>query len=156
MAVRHSARLSPIQAETVWTFEDGWVVERRGGRLRRFPMAELKGVRRADRGAILLFGRRRLTIPALSYEGLRPQDRSASFEAFMTAVTGQVPTRRAPAFGRAPIYWIMGLMALGAAALLAFAASGGAWSLGVALAARLVFVLILAAAVLPWLDRPRR
>lgn len=156
MAVRHSARLSPIQAETVWTLEDGWVVERRGGRLRRFPMAELKGVRRADRGAILLFGRRRLTIPALSYEGLQPQDRSASFEAFMTAVTGQVPTRRPPAFGRAPIYWIMGLMALGALALLAFAASGGAWSLGVALAARLVFVLILAAAVLPWLNRPGR
>ena len=107
MAARHSARLSPIQAETVWTLEDGCVVERRGGHLRRFPMAELKGVRRADRGAILLFGRRRLTIPALSYEGLRPRDRSASFEAFMTAVTGQVPTRQAPTFGRAPIYWII-------------------------------------------------
>lgn len=56
----------------------------------------------------------------------------------------------------APIYWTIGLMALGAAALLAFAASGGAWTLGVALAARLVFILILAAAVLPWLDRADR
>lgn len=153
MAASHSARLSPIQAETVWSLEDGCVVERRGGQVRRFPLAELKGVRRAQRGAVLLFGRRRLTIPALSYEGLRPQDRSASFEAFMTAATGETPTRRPPAFGRAPVYWIMGLMGLGAAALLVFAAMGGAWALGVALAARLVFVLILAAAVLPWLDR---
>lgn len=156
MAARHSARLSPIQAPTVWTLEDDCLVERRGGHSRRFPMAELTGVRRAQRGAILLFGRRRLTIPAMSYEGLRPQDRSASFEAFMTAVAGQVPTRRGPPFGRASLFWIIGLMALGAAALLAFAASGGAWSLGVALAARLVFVLILAAAILPWLDRPGR
>ncbi len=156
MAARHSARLSPIQAQTVWTLEDGWLVERRGGHSRRFALAELTGVRRAARGAILLFGRRRLTIPALSYEGLRPQDRSESFEAFMSAATGEAPTRRAPPFGRASLFWIIGLMALGAAALLAFAASGGAWSLGVALAARLVFVLILAAAVLPWLDRPGR
>ncbi|WP_305675675.1 hypothetical protein [Phenylobacterium sp.] len=153
MAASHSARLSPIQAQTVWTLEDGCVVERRGGQVRRFPLAELKGVRRAQRGAVLLFGRRRLTIPALSYEGLTPQDRSASFEAFIAEVTGEVPVRRARAFGREPVYWIMGLMGLGAAALLVFAAMGGAWTLGVALAARLVFVLILAAAVLPWLDR---
>lgn len=155
MAVSHSARLSPIQPETVWTLEEDCVVERRGGHLRRFPLCELKGVRRAQRGAILLFGRRRLTIPALSYEGLRPRDRSASFEAFMTAAAGEVPVRRPAAFGAAPAYWIIGLMALGAAALLGFAALGGAWTLGVALASRLIFVLILAAAVLPWLDRGR-
>ena len=48
----------------------------------------------------------------------------------------------------------MGLMAVGALAVLLAAGVAGAWLLGVALAARLVFVVILGAAVLPWL-RPR-
>jgi hypothetical protein len=55
----------------------------------------------------------------------------------------------------AMITWLMGLMGLGAAVLLGFAVSVGAWRLGLALAARLAFVLILLAAALPWLRRGR-
>ena len=72
----YAARLSPLQGETVWTIEKSAIVERRTGRERRFPLAELRGVTRAGRGAVLQFQRRRLTIPALTYgEALRPQDR---------------------------------------------------------------------------------
>jgi hypothetical protein len=55
----------------------------------------------------------------------------------------------------AMVYWLMGLMGLGAAVLLGFAVSVGAWRLGLALAARLAFVLILLGAALPWLRRGR-
>ena len=156
MAPRHSARLSPIQPETVWTLEDGVVFERRGGHERRFDLKDLKAVRRAERGAVLIFGRKRLTLPALSYEGLRPRDRSESFEAFMSAMPGVDALSPRSMLGRAPVYWTMGLMGLGAAALLIFAVIGGALSLGLALAARLIFVMLLAGAALPWLDRPAR
>lgn len=59
----------------------------------------------------------------------------------------------APRNPRSLLIWIMALLAVGTLALLGFAASAGFWMLGVTLAARLVFVLILAAAVLPWLGR---
>lgn len=47
--------------------------------------------------------------------------------------------------------WTMGLLGVGAAVLLVASIGAGAAALGVALAARLVFVLILMLAVLPWL-----
>jgi hypothetical protein len=47
--------------------------------------------------------------------------------------------------------WTIGLIGLGAAALLLFSISAGAASLGLALSARMVFVLILMLAALPWL-----
>lgn len=47
--------------------------------------------------------------------------------------------------------WTMGLLGLGAIVLLAASVSAGAAGLGVALAARLVFVLILMLAAMPWL-----
>lgn len=45
----------------------------------------------------------------------------------------------------------MGLLGIGAAVLLVASISAGAASLGIALAARLVFLLILMLAALPWL-----
>lgn len=67
---------------------------------------------------------------------------------------GRLFTERRPQRSRRGlVLWLMALTACGAAALLVFAASLGFFALGLALAARLVFVLILAAAVLPWLDR---
>ena len=49
--------------------------------------------------------------------------------------------------------WIIALCAAGAAAVLLSAAVMGAFALGLALASRLAFVLILALAVWPWLQR---
>jgi hypothetical protein len=130
-------------------------VERRGARERRFPITRLKRLRRTSGGAVLTFPRARLAIPAVSHEGLRPEPRPESFEALLGAVAAQAhlepPAARSGAVEA--MVWIIALMGVGALALLAFAAAAGAWRLGVALAARLVFVLIFAAAVLPWLRR---
>lgn len=70
---------------------------------------------------------------------------------------GRMLTERRPQrTRRGLVLWIMALLAAGTLALLAFAASLGFFALGVALSSRLLFVLILAAAVLPWLDRGPR
>lgn len=67
---------------------------------------------------------------------------------------GRLLTERRPrSTRRSLVLWIIALLAVGTALLLVFAASLGFFALGLALAARLVFVLILAAAVLPWLPR---
>ncbi|CAN5503819.1 hypothetical protein BH10PSE5_BH10PSE5_32350 [soil metagenome] len=164
MTISHSAKLSPLQGETVWTLAGEEIIERRGGKERRFPLSKLKGLHSADGGAILTFARGRLMIPAMSYgRGLRPEDRSASFSAFIGAVAGAAAVttpgarfRNAGSPIAEPLIWMMGLLGAGALVLLLFAATAGAWSLGVALAARLVFVMILAAGALPWLNRSVR
>lgn len=159
LGVSHTARLSPLQPQTVWTLEKTEIVERKGARERRFPLSHLTGVVQAGRGATLHFQRRRLTIPSFSYgEHFRPEDRAASFDAFMAAVSAAAPASpvRAPSANVEALLWIMGLMAVGALAVLFAAGLAGAWLLGVALACRLVFIVILGAAVLPWLPRTRR
>ena len=162
MAPSHRAQLSPLQAETVWSLEGGFLCEDRAGRQRRFELAALKSLKTGPAGAVLIFQRGRIVLPALSFgHGLRPQDRRASFNAFVGAVAAeaarQSPSYRqqstTPAYGE-PVWWVMGLMAMGSLALLALSGFAGAWSLGLALACRLVFVMILAAGLLPWLDRP--
>ena len=156
MAISHTIRLSPFQAPTVWTLENGDVVERKGSRVRRFPLTQLNRVTRAGRGATLHFHRRRLTIPAFSYgEHLRPEDHTASFEAFMDSVADLAPGSGVgpPTANGEAVLWIMGMMAVGAIAILLAAGLAGAWLLGLALACRLVFVAILGAAILPWLHR---
>lgn len=161
MAISHSARLSPLQGETVWTLEGGEIVERRGRRARRYSLAKLKSLQSAQGGAVLTFARGRLTIPAMSYtRGLRPENRAASFAAFVGAVAGAAAVttpgarfRNAGTSMAEPLIWMVGLLGAGALVLLLFAATAGAWTLGVALAARLVFVMILAVGALPWLDR---
>jgi hypothetical protein len=164
MTISYSARLSPWQGDTVWSLEDGCVVERRGGRERRLPLAELVSLRASTTGVLLRFRHRRtLPVPSLSYGGLRPRDQAASFAPFLAGLLAEAqalaPHVRVLAvrgnLGE-PVIWIMGLMGAGALALLVFAATAGEWALGVTLAARLVFVLILAAAVLPWMGRARR
>lgn len=156
LGISHAVRLSPLQAQTVWTLEETEIVERKGARERRFPLAQLHRVARAGRGATLQFQRRRLTIPAFSYgEHLRPEDHTASFEAFMAALAQAAPSSPigAPSANGEAILWIMGMMAVGAIAVLFAAGLAGAWMLGLALACRLVFVVILGAAILPWLRR---
>ena len=164
MAISHSARLSPLQGETVWTLDGDAITEQRGRRARRFELAKLKSLQSAEGGAVLTFARGRLTIPAMSYtRGLRPENRAASFAAFIGAVAAAAAVttpgarfRNAGSPMAEPLIWMMGLLGAGALVLLLFAATAGAWTLGVALAARLVFVLILAAAALPWLNRAQK
>lgn len=70
---------------------------------------------------------------------------------------GRMLTERRPKrTRRGLVLWIMAMIGGGTLALLAFAASAGFLELGIALSARLLFVLILAGAVLPWLDREPR
>ncbi|WP_340645596.1 hypothetical protein [Phenylobacterium sp.] len=161
MAISHSARLSPLQGETVWTLDGEVITEQRGRRVRRFELAKLKGLQSAEGGAVLTFARGRLTIPAMSYtRGLRPENRAASFAAFVGAVAAAAAVttpgarfRNAGTPMAEPLIWMIGLLGAGALLLLLFAATAGAWTLGVALAARLIFVMILAAGALPWLNR---
>ena len=161
MAISHSARLSPLQGETVWTLDGDAITETRGRRARRFELARLKSLQSAQGGAVLTFARGRLTIPAMSYtRGLRPENRAASFAAFVGAVAAAAAVttpgarfRNAGAPMAEPLIWMIGLLGGGALLLLLFAATAGAWTLGVALAARLVFVMILATGALPWLNR---
>ncbi|MBP8247225.1 MAG: hypothetical protein KAX56_10190 [Phenylobacterium sp.] len=161
MAISHSARLSPLQGETVWTLDGETLIETRGRRERRFELARLKSLQSAQGGAVLTFARGRLTIPAMSYtRGLRPENRAASFAAFVGAVAAAAAVttpgarfRNAGAPLAEPLIWMIGLLGGGALLLLLFAATAGAWTLGVALAARLVFVMILATGALPWLNR---
>ncbi|CAN5903632.1 hypothetical protein BH11PSE1_BH11PSE1_29150 [soil metagenome] len=164
MAISHSARLSPLQGETVWSLEGDAIIQTRGRRVQRFELAKLKSLQSAEGGAVLTFARGRLTIPAMSYtRGLRPENRAASFSTFIGAVAGAAAVttpgarfRNAGSPVAEPLIWMMGLLGAGALVLLLFAATAGAWSLGVALAARLVFVMILAAGALPWLNRSVR
>ncbi len=164
MAISHSVRLSPLQGETVWTLDGDTILEKRGRRERRFELARLRSLQSAEGGAVLTFARGRLTIPAMSYtRGLRPENRAASFAAFVGAVAAAAAVttpgarfRNAGAPMAEPLIWMIGLLGGGALMLLLFAATAGAWTLGLALAARLVFVMILAAGALPWLNRSAR
>jgi hypothetical protein len=168
MELRHSARLAPFQPETVWTLEAGTLVETRGKVERRFPLSSLtryslatdkSGGRR--RSLLLTFGRRRLSIASQSYVGPGQfEDRLTSFSTLARAVAA-VGADLAPRarFGLArfdapaAFTWMIGLTAFGAAAMLLFSLTAGMASVGVDMAARMSFVLILMFAVLPWLNR---
>lgn len=165
MSVRHSARLSPFQPETVWTLEAGTLVETRGRTERRFPLSSLTRYRltvgRDGRRRTLLvtFGRRRLVIVSQSYVGPgRFEDRLAGFSTLARAVAavGADLSPRAR-FGvarleaRAALTWMIGLTAFGAAAALLFSLTSGMVAVGVDLASRMVFVLLLLLAALPWI-----
>ncbi len=168
-ALRHSARLSPFQPETVWTLEGAELVERRGPREQRFPLSSLTVFRLAKpreggrrRVLSLAFGRRKTLLTAQSYVGPgRFDDRLESFSLFARAVAAVAadlaPRARFELAGviaaREGLTWVMGLLAFGTGVMLLFAFSPGMGGVAIAIAARMVFVLILLAAVLPWLGR---
>jgi hypothetical protein len=167
--IRHSARLSPFQPETVWTLEGAELVERRGPREQRFPLSGLTAFRLARpreggrrRVLTLSFGRRKTILTAQSYLGPgRFDDRLASFSLFARAVAAVAadlaPRTRFEIAGvmaaREGLTWVMGLLGFGTVAMLLFALSPGMMAISIALAARMAFLLILLAAVLPWLGR---
>ncbi len=168
MDVSHSARIAPFQPETVWTLEAGTLVETRGKVERRFPLSSLTRYRLAAdkdggrrRSLLVTFGKRRLVIVSQSYVAPgRFDDRLTSFSTLARALAA-VGADLAPRakFGlarveaRTAFTWVMGLTAFGALAMLLFSVTAGMVGVGVDMAARMSFVLILMVAVLPWLSR---
>lgn len=151
MAAEHRARLRPFQPETAWSLEDGDLVERRGPRERRRALADLREIRRVEGGAVLSFRHGRVLLPSRSFgEGLRAEDRSESFEALLAALPPALPGSPGARFAE-PLLWIIALMAGGTVLLLVFSAMAGFWQMGLAFAARLLFITLLACAALPWL-----
>jgi hypothetical protein len=168
MADTHSARLAPFQPETVWTLKDGTLVETRGLRVRGFP---------AERPDPIPPGRRAQgrSPPGAAAE-LRPrqahdhraelcrarhaEDRLESFSAFARALSRQAadaaPTARfslARIEARPALTWVAGFLAIGVVALLLSSLSAGMAAIGLDMAARMAFVLILLLGALPWLSR---
>ena len=161
MATVHRARISPLLPPTEWTLADGELVERRGARERRFPLKDLRRLSITDGLAQADFARGRVRIPARSFgRGGRLEDRGESFvrltEALAADSAAHAPRLR---LGQPPrqaadmVVWTIVLCGAGVLAVMAAAAMIGAWALGLALSARLLFVLILAAAALPWIGR---
>ena len=166
--IAFSARLAPFQPETVWTLEAGTLIETRGKLERRFALSSLSryslslapdGRRRV---LLVVFGRRRLLIPSQSYAGPgRFEDRLAAFSVLARAIAavGADLSPRAR-FGlarleaRTALTFVMGLLAFGAAATLLFSLTAGMAAVGVDMASRMAFILILMVAALPWLSRP--
>ena len=174
LGLAYSARLAPFQPETVWTLEGAELVERRGPRERRFPLSALTAFRLAKpreggrrRVLTLAFGRRKTILTAQSYVGPgRFEDRLAGFSLFARAVAGAGADLAPPGtnggarFERAGVMaaregltWVMGLLAFGRVVMLLLAFAPGMTGMAVEIAARMAFVLILLAAVTPWLGR---
>jgi len=161
-------RLAPLRPETVWRLDGDDLVETSGKRERRLPLAGLKQMRIAAPGAggrhavWLGFAGGRVTIASHSWAGPgRFEDRSDSFSALVRTLAARAadlaPTARfstAEMSGYGAMTWAVGLLGAGVAVLLVFSLSAGAAGLGVTLAARLLFVLIMIFAVTPWL-KPR-
>lgn len=168
MQLVHRARLAPFQPETVWTLDGGTLVQARGGVERRFPLSALTRYRLAApadgsrrRALTLVFGRARVVLTSQSYAGPgRFEDRLSSFSTLARAIAAVgadlSPRARfdlARLRARTALTWVMGLLAFGTGATLLFSLTAGMAAVGVDLAARMSFVLILMLAVLPWLGR---
>lgn len=168
MSSTHSARLAPFQPETVWALKDGTLLETRGTRVRGFPLSALTQYRLAAsphggrrRVLQLRFGRARVVIIAQSYVAPgRTEDRLEGFSAFARALSRQAadaaPAARftlARIEARPALTWVAGFLAIGVAALLASSLGAGMAAVGIDMAARMAFVLILLLGVLPWLSR---
>ncbi len=123
-------------------------------------MLRLAGLPGSPRRAVVLqFAKGRCVVPSHSWRGPgRFDDRMESFAPLVRTLAERAaevaPRARFATAGLEigeAFLWTMGLLGLGAIVLLAASVSAGAAGLGVALAARLVFVLILMLAAMPWL-----
>jgi hypothetical protein len=159
----HWARLAPLQPDTSWTLEGDLLFERRGRIERPLPLSTLRRMTltvspgRRGRVAWLTFAATRTAIPA---RGVNGSGGSESFAPLIRAIAA-VAAEAAPgarftttAFAqREMLTLVAGFLGLGIVALLLASLSAGMAGLGVALAARLSFGLILIFAVTPWLGR---
>lgn len=140
------------------------LVERRRAKETRRPLSTIRWMRLSGgprRSAILAFPRAFVLIPSQSWTGPgRFEDRSTAFAAFARALAAtaadEAPRARflaGAAQVRDGLVWTMLLLGAGAAMLLLFSLSADFADFGIALGSRLVFLLILIAAALPWVDR---
>lgn len=154
-----------MRPETVWTLDGGDLIEQGGARERRWSLADLRQLRLAGlpggprRAVVLQFARGRCVIASHSWRGPgRFEDRMESFSPLVRALAVRAadlaPRARFATAGLElgeAFTWTMGLLGVGIVVLLISSISAGAASLGITLAAHLLFVLILMIAALPWL-----
>ena len=103
-----------------------------------------------------------MTIVSHSWSGPgRFEDRTGDFGRFVRALAASLadvaPGARVTAAGHGGlggVTWTIGLLGAGVAALLVFSLLSDTAGLGVSLAARLLFALIMIFAVTPWLKPP--
>lgn len=160
----------PLKGVAEWTVEDGVLVRRSGKGEARWPLADLTRftlLRRVNRYgadlrmAQLKFGKLNAGFTSQSLHGLgRPQDQTPQFAAFVRALAveaaEQAPAARfetgaSAVLAGGGLWWIVGLLGAGTAAMAAMGFSAGMWRIGVDWSARLLFVLILLFAAAPWL-----
>lgn len=154
-----------MRPETVWTLDGDDLIEQAGARERRWSLADLRQLRFAGlasgprRAVVLQFARGRCVIASHSWRGPgRFEDRMESFSPLVRAIAARAadlaPRARFATAGLElgeAVTWTMGLLGVGTVVLLISSISAGAASLGITLAAHLLFVLILMFAALPWL-----
>lgn len=166
-------RESPLGGETVWRVEAESLVRARRGGETRWPLSSLTRMTLLHqdsrwgppmRMARLRFGRRSVAFGSRGWIGPgRAQDRTADFSAFVRHLAAAgAASSSAASFrlgGGAPpaqviVYGLVGLLGVGVAALLAVCLSTGLVGVGLEMAPRLLFLLILLLAALPWLPQP--
>jgi hypothetical protein len=169
-------RQGAFRKATAWRLADQALVESRAGRREKvWPLAALRLIRIApgtnryvpgETVMRLVFRRGAVSIGSHSFRGVAHyEDQSRGFAPFVRAVCAEAaqaaPTARFETGGMQTASVFLGamvLMGIGVAALLIVAVTTGASGLGLDLAARLSFGLLLMLAVQPWVSGvgPRR
>ena len=155
-----------MQPLTSWRLEDGVLIEQRGKRERRVALSTVRRLHltpargRLAAGAILGLPRGQLAVYSGQALSLKPAPAPETFAPFVAALARAVaqasPTARFTVPAMATMGTVIGAAAMlgaGALAVGGFAAIAGQLDIGLALAARMGFVAILALALVPWLDR---
>lgn len=172
MPASFSQRTNLLRAAEEFSVEDGALVRRMGGSAReaRWPLA---GLRRAVLVRHPIGGQARRLMLQLSFHrgrgvvltshsiaGLgRFDDRTAAFKTFgrrllaeALAASPELRLSHAGALTASSLWWVIAALACGALVVAASAMASGATALGLDLGARLVFLLLLASCILPWMD----
>jgi hypothetical protein len=172
MAGDYRQRTSLLRATESFSIEGGDLVRRmEGGRETRWPLARLRRAAVARRAIGLqarrltlqlsFAGRRGVVLTSHSVEGVgRFDDQTVAFKAFcrqlLDRATAEAPHLRLERSGvltASALWWTIGALACGALVVAGSALAGGATTLGLDLGARLIFLLLLAACLLPWMTR---